>query len=98
MAEYKFLVHKEGDSVGVASDDLKPGEKIKGRVLEGNKEYEITVLDEIVLGHKISLKDIEKDEEIIEYGEKTGIATKTIKIGEEVHVHNIKSRRWGGSK
>lgn len=96
MAEYKFLIHKDGDIVGVATDDLKPGEKIKGRVLEGHKEYEIDVLNVIPLGHKISLKDINKGEVIIEYGEKTGVATKPIRKGEEVHVHNVQSIRWGG--
>ncbi len=96
MVEYKFLIHDDGDSVGVATDDLQPGEKIKGRVLEGSKEYKIDVLDEIPLGHKISLKDISKGEIIIEYGEKIGVATKPIRKGEEVHVHNIQSIRWGG--
>lgn len=98
MVEYKFLVHKSGDSVGVATDDLKPGEKIKGRVLEGSREYEINVLNEIPLGHKIALKDIKEEEIIIEYGEKIGVATKSIQKGEKVHVHNIKSIRWGGNK
>ena len=70
MAFYKFLVHKEGDSVGIATDDLQLHEKVKGKVLEGETEYEITALEEIPLGHKISLKDIDEGEEIIEYGEK----------------------------
>lgn len=98
MAFYKFLVHKEGDSVGIATYDLHPDEKVKGKVLEGETEYEITVLEEIPLGHKISLKDIDEGEEIIEYGEKIGIATKSIKKGEKVHVHNIRSIVWGGKK
>jgi len=98
MAFYKFLVHKEGDSVGIATDDLQPHEKVKGKVLEGEEEFEINVLMEIPLGYKISLKDIEEGEEIIEYGEKIGKAIKPIKKGKMVHVHSIKSIIWGGNK
>ncbi|PNR96762.1 UxaA family hydrolase [Petrotoga sp. 9PWA.NaAc.5.4] len=96
MKEYRFLVHEEGDSVGVVTSDLKAGETIIGKNLEKDIEYEIKVLEEIPLGNKVALKDIKEGEEIIEYGEKIGVATKPIKKGERVHVHNIKSIRWGG--
>ncbi len=93
---YKFLVHHENDSVGVAVEDLKPKDKAKGRFLDTNKEIEIGILEDVPLGHKIALKDIKSGETIFEYGEKIGIATRNIKQGEHVHVHNIKSLRWGG--
>jgi len=92
---YDFLVHKNGDSVGVAVKDLKPGENARGRCLTENAEYLVKILDEIPLGHKIALKDIKENEIVIEYGEGIGIATKDVCKGEHVHVHNLRSARWG---
>ncbi len=92
---HKFLIHNIKDNVGVAIENIKKGEKVKGYYLEGNKDIiEIEALDDISLGHKIALKDINKEEEIIKYGEVIGKAIKDIKKGEHVHIHNIKSRRW----
>ncbi|MDK2923798.1 MAG: (2R)-sulfolactate sulfo-lyase subunit alpha [Pseudothermotoga sp.] len=90
-----FLVHKDGDDVGVAVVDLKKGETARGRTLEGNTEYEIDVQQDIPLGHKIALRDIEQGEKVKEYGEIIGVATKKIMKGEHVHVHNIRTLRWG---
>ncbi|HBT40366.1 MAG: SAF domain protein [Thermotoga sp. 50_1627] len=90
-----FLVHKDGDDVGVAVVDLKKGETARGRTLEGNTEYEIQVQQDIPLGHKIALRDIEQGEKVKEYGEIIGVATKKIMKGEHVHVHNIRTLRWG---
>lgn len=47
--------------------------------------------DEIPAGHKFALKDINKGEYIIKYGEIIGRATEDIKKGEWVHTHNVKS-------
>ncbi len=90
-----FLVHKNGDYVGVATVDLKKGSKAKGFTVDKDCEYQIEVLQDIPLGHKIALREIKKGEKVIEYGEVIGIATSDIKKGEHVHVHNIKSLRWG---
>jgi len=90
-----FLVHKDNDDVGVAVLDLKKGETVRGRVLESEKEYELQVNEDIPLGHKVALREIKKGEKIREYGEVIGAATKDILKGMHVHVHNIRSLRWG---
>ena len=46
---------------------------------------------EIPAGHKFALKDINKGEYIIKYGEIIGRATTDIKKGDWVHTHNVKS-------
>ncbi len=46
---------------------------------------------EIPAGHKYALKDIDKGEFVIKYGEIIGRATQDIKAGEWVHSHNVKS-------
>lgn len=45
-------------------------------------------IENIEIGHKIALRDINEGELIIKYGETIGIATCNIKKGEWVHTHN----------
>ena len=45
----------------------------------------------IPAGHKIALKDIAEGEEIIKYSHRIGRATQTIRKGEWVHSHNMKT-------
>lgn len=91
-----LLVHKTGDSVGVAVMDLVKGCKVYGKALDGNSEYELTALENIPLGYKVAVKDIKKGEKIVEYGEIIGVAVQDIPKGTCVHIHNIRSLRWGG--
>lgn len=43
------------------------------------------------LGHKIASRDIASGEKIIKYGAPIGSAVRDIRLGEHVHLHNIKS-------
>ena len=43
------------------------------------------------LGHKIAARDIATGERIIKYGAPIGSAIRDIRMGEHVHLHNIKS-------
>ncbi|MGC8663712.1 MAG: UxaA family hydrolase [Thermoplasmata archaeon] len=90
----KALVHFEKDFIGIATDDLKKGEEIEAVFMDTNKKVILKTLENIPLGHKIALTDMKKGVNVIEYGEIIGQATKDIKKGEHVHVHNIKSLRW----
>ncbi|WP_223551912.1 UxaA family hydrolase [Aestuariivivens sp. NBU2969] len=45
----------------------------------------------IALGHKIAAKDINEGEKIIKFNMSIGSATQDIKMGEHVHLHNMKS-------
>ncbi|MFN4190507.1 MAG: UxaA family hydrolase [Pseudothermotoga sp.] len=90
-----FLVHNKGDYVGVATTDLKKGIVAQGWTVDKDFNYQIEVLEDIPLGHKIALRDIKGGEKVIEYGETIGVATKDIRMGEHVHIHNIKSLKWG---
>jgi (2R)-sulfolactate sulfo-lyase subunit alpha len=92
--ENKFLIHVKDDYVGVATGDIKKGELVKGVYLDTGKDISVQALEDVSLGHKISLKDIKKGDKIIEYNEPIGQATTDIKKGEHVHVHNIKTMRW----
>lgn len=53
----------------------------------------IISIENIAFANKIALVDIEKDGQVLKYGEVIGIATKDIKKGSLVHVHNVRSTR-----
>ena len=77
------------DNVATMIDRVERGEDVE--VTIGRRKMVITAEDEIPFGHKIALKEIKKGEKVIKYGEPIGQATRDIKKGEHVHVHNIKS-------
>ena len=90
----KGLAHKKGDTVAVATADISAGENVEIAFLDTNDKINISCKEEIPLGHKIALKTVINAGKIIEYGEEIGIARTEIKMGQHVHVHNIKSQRW----
>lgn len=92
--ETRALAHLEKDYVAVATDDLKKGESVEIAFLDTGKKANLKVNEDVPLGHKVALRDLKKGDNIIEYGEVIGAATKDIKAGDHVHVHNIKSLRW----
>jgi (2R)-sulfolactate sulfo-lyase subunit alpha len=87
-----FLVHRDGDLVGVAVRDLEPG-PAEGGYLSGLASVRVRLTEAVPLGHKLALADIAAGQEIIEYGQPVGIATGDIRQGDHVHVHNVRSAR-----
>ena len=79
----------EKDNVATMIDKAKKGEDVE--VTIGRRKIVITAEDEIPFGHKIALKEIKKGQKVIKYGKPIGQATRDIKKGEHVHVHNMKS-------
>ena len=71
------------DNIAVCLKDFAPGEVIN------QDNQSITVLTNIPRGHKIAIKSISKNEGVIKYGERMGHATCDIKVGEQVHTHNV---------
>ena len=73
------------DNVAVVLFPLRCGDRISwnGEIL--------TARTDIPEGHKIALKPIGQDEEIIKYGFPIGFATEAIQPGDHVHVHNIRT-------
>jgi (2R)-sulfolactate sulfo-lyase subunit alpha len=45
----------------------------------------------------LALVDLAAGQDIVEYGQRVGIATADISKGEYVHVHNVRSARWNNS-
>jgi len=90
---HKFLVHHIGDHVGVATENIQPGE-IEGIIMENDVSIFVEALSLIPLSHKIALKNLKKGDKVIEYRVQIGIATEDISAGDYVHTHNLRTARW----
>jgi altronate dehydratase small subunit len=82
-----ILIMNPMDNVAVCLRDIKIGEKVTFEL--GDETMNAIALDPIPRGHKICMREIQKDAQIIKYGEVIGKAATTINIGQHVHVHNV---------
>ena len=73
------------DMVAVALEPLKAGETV---AYAGG---EITLLEDLPMGHKTALRDIREGEPVIKYGYPIGRALADIPAGAHVHTHNLKT-------
>jgi (2R)-sulfolactate sulfo-lyase subunit alpha len=89
-----FLVHDSADTVGVAVVDIAAGTECTGRVLATNKPLTTKAVEAIPLGHKLALKAFAPGDTAIKYGCEIGKVVQPIAIGQHVHVHNLKTKRW----
>jgi hypothetical protein len=75
------------DNVAVALADLNEGETVP------LSPTPVVLKERIESGHKFAVIDIPQDTPIIKYEEIIGVAVRDIRVGEHVHVHNVKSLR-----
>jgi len=80
------------DNVAIAVEDIETGDQVD---IEGKKGItrSIKALEVIPFGFKLALADIPKGGNIVKYGEVMGRATSDIKVGAQVHVHNVEGVR-----
>lgn len=91
---HKFLIHNEGDDVGVATEDIAQGEDVVGIFMDTGGQVKVTARGAVPLSHKIAVHALREGDEVTEYGLRVGIATADIEPGSYVHTHNIRSARW----
>jgi (2R)-sulfolactate sulfo-lyase subunit alpha len=90
-----FVVHEEGDGVGVVVvEGVKAGQMLTGWIMEEDKEIKFKARNDIPIGHKLALQDFKRDDTVIKYGIDIGRVVSPIKKGEHLHVHNVKTKRW----
>ena len=95
MATTDIIIHDEKDNVGVVViDKTNKNQSCNCWVMENDKSLKIQSLNEIPLGHKIALIDLGEGDTILKYGHDIGKVVKSIKKGEHVHVHNVKTKKW----
>lgn len=82
-----FVIDRR-DNVATALEALTPGVV---RLTGEPGQPETTVTQEIPDGHKLALRDIAADEDIIKYGVVIGRATAPIPAGSWVHLHCMRS-------
>jgi (2R)-sulfolactate sulfo-lyase subunit alpha len=95
MSGTDFLVHAASDTVGVVvTEDAVSGKDLTGWIMETDGTVTIRAMQDIPLGHKLALRDVEKGETILKYGHDIGKAVAEIPRGHHAHVHNVKTKRW----
>ncbi len=91
----QFLVHEDGDSVGVITvEGVKAGQELTGWIMKEDKTVQFKVLNDIPIGHKVALVDLKPGDTVMKYGVDIGKVVAPIKQGEHLHVHNVKTKRW----
>jgi len=81
----KMIKINDNDNVIIALEDLNAGERLS------IDTEQITILEDIPLGHKVAIQTINLNDNIIKYGFPIGHATKLIQVGSHVHTHNVKT-------
>ncbi|MCX7161227.1 MAG: flagellar biosynthesis protein FlgA [Betaproteobacteria bacterium] len=90
-----FVVHDEGDGVGVVVvEGVKTGKTLVGWIMDQDKEIRVKAKNDIPIGHKVSLRDYKTGDTVIKYGVDIGKVVAPISKGAHAHVHNIKTKRW----
>lgn len=75
------------DNVAVATQDIAARTFIDS--------HKIFITEQIPAGHKVALRNISVNTPVIKYGFEIGVATQSIKLGEYVHSHNLKTKLDG---
>jgi altronate hydrolase len=93
MIDYQAVQIDSNDNVGV----VVCAEVLAGQVVHVKESISLRAVERIGFGHKFALRRIEAGTSIIKYGFPMGVATKTIKAGEWVHIHNVTTALSGES-
>ena len=95
MGVPQLLVHDKRDNVGVVVvENLEAGDEMFCVVTEDDSDFTLLVKQDVPIGHKVALTDLKEGDTIIKYGEDIGRLIAPLAIGEHVHVHNLKTKRW----
>ena len=95
MSHPDLIIHDEKDNVGVVViETTKKGQDCNAWIMENDKSIKVPSLNEVPLGHKIAMIDLKEGDTILKYGHDIGKVIKSIKKGEHVHVHNVKTKKW----
>ena len=95
MSNTDIIIHDDKDNVGVVVIDLtKKDQEYSCWIMESDKTVKIQSINNIPLGHKIALKDFKEGDTILKYGHDIGKVVASIKKGDHVHVHNVKTKKW----
>ncbi|AQV96748.1 D-galactarate dehydratase [Cupriavidus necator] len=89
----RAIVLNPADNVATLLD---PGQAGEACVLQGERQGSLALLQDVPFGHKICIADTVAGETILKYGQVIGRASRAVRAGEHMHVHNIESARARG--
>ena len=90
-----FVLHDAHDSVAVVVvEGVTAGMVLTGWIMDEDRMIEVGARQDIPIGHKVALKDMNLGDTVIKYGIDMGKVVAPIQVGEHAHVHNIKTKRW----
>ena len=91
----QLLVHDHEDNVGVVVvENLSAGTEMLCVVTADNSDFRLTAKADIPIGHKVALKPLKAGDTVIKYGEDIGKMVGDAEVGQHVHTHNCKTKRW----
>ena len=91
----QLLVHDHDDNVGVVVvEGLKAGTEMLCVVTHDNSDFKLKANTDIPIGHKVALKPLKAGDTVIKYGEDIGKMVGDANVGDHVHTHNCKTKRW----
>ena len=90
----RIVVLNDADNVATCLADLDADTPVEV-TLNGERQT-IVLRDSIPFGHKLAIRPLDIGAEVLKYGEVIGRASKDIKPGQWVHVHNVESVRARG--
>ena len=95
MSNTDIIIHDDKDNVGVVViDSTNKNQEYSCWIMKSDKTVKIQSVNNIPLGHKIALKDFKEGDTILKYGHDIGKVVASIKKGDHVHVHNVKTKKW----
>ncbi|WCR16417.1 UxaA family hydrolase [Paracoccus seriniphilus] len=95
MSIPQLLVHDHEDNVGVVVvENLAAGTDMLCVVTADNSDFRLTAKADIPIGHKVALKPLKAGDTVIKYGEDIGKMVGDAEVGDHVHTHNCKTKRW----
>jgi altronate dehydratase small subunit len=95
MSLRALIIHPDDNVANLIGPGSK-GESVQCTIEGQTKTTRIALLDDIPANHKFARTDIKAGASIIKYGLSIGRASRDIRKGQYVHVHNIESNRGRG--
>ena len=90
-----FVLHDKADSVAVVVvEGVKAGMELSGWIMDEDRKTSVVARQDIPIGHKVALADMNPGDTVIKYGIDMGKVVAPIQAGQHAHVHNIKTKRW----
>ena len=87
-----IMVNSE-DTVATLLNHAEAGDSVYIVTAEGKEAGTVKIGEPISMGHKVALLSMKEGDKVIKYGAVIGQATRPIRVGDRVHVHNMKSLR-----